>query len=543
MMLLPDFRVRQRDYLLEISRAMTAQLDVDEVLLRILKGAAEMLSAQVGLIALSDGQQATIFQPRAIFGVPPEALMLFTPLLEDILDETHTGLNFDTLDRKMRLVARQLDLSLRQVLALPMIIAGSVVGVIFVFRAYQAETTANDRQVLQSFADQAAIAVQNARLFETIRDEKQRLAAILEHSADGVMILDHGGTIQRFNRALARMSGWAAESAIGQAHDAVIRLSQATGESLTVALARGWPKLADNADNAAPIDLAGLAGDPETLYVEGDLLRPDRSRLSVGITYAPLLDENGTLRNVIAAVRDVTHFRQAEQAKSAFVSIVSHELKTPVTLIKGYAETLLRDDSHWDAATMRGSLHVIVEEADRLTELIGNLLTASRLQADGLQLSQVGEVDLGEVARRAVERFQTQADTHTITTDFPPDFPLIEGDEARLRQVIDNLLSNAVKYSPRGGEVAVYGTFDTDSVTVAVQDHGIGLPQDEQDRIFERFYRVDSTLTRTTQGTGLGLYLSRAIVEAHGGRMAVESAIGTGSTFSFQLPRRFDRPL
>lgn len=121
--------------------------------------------------------------------------MLFTPLLEDILDETHTGLNFDTLDHKMRLVARQLDVSLRQVLALPMIIAGSVVGVIFVFRAYQGETTANDRQVLQSFADQAAIAVQNARLFENVRDEKQRLAAILEHSADGVMILDHDGTI------------------------------------------------------------------------------------------------------------------------------------------------------------------------------------------------------------------------------------------------------------------------------------------------------------------------------------------------------------
>jgi len=123
------------------------------------------------------------------------------------------------------------------------------------------------------------------------------------------------------------------------------------------------------------------------------------------------------------------------------------------------------------------------------------------------------------------------------------DFPLIQGDEARLRQVIDNLLSNAIKYSPKGGPIVVHGRYDDRSVTLAVEDHGIGLPHDEQDRIFQRFYRVDSTLTRTTQGTGLGLYLSRAIVEAHGGRMMVESTAGVGSTFSFRLPRTLDRAL
>ncbi|MHB8628010.1 MAG: ATP-binding protein [Aggregatilineales bacterium] len=521
---MPDYRVRQRDYLLEISRAMTAQLDLSEVLVRILEAAVSMLGGQVGLIALYD-DSVHMFHAHAIFGVPTDALPLFAPLLEDILDDSQTGLALDTLNLRMRQVARRLDLRLRQVLALPMQIQGNIVGVIFVFRVYQTETTANDRQVLQSFADQAAIAVQNARLYQSIRDEQQQLSAILEHSADGVMILDAGRVIRRFNRALARMSGWSADAATGQLHDTVVVLKHIEhGESLNSAVQRGWPHQASYESS-------------DTLYVEGDWQRPDGSYLSVGITYAPLLDERGLLKNVIVNVRDITHFRQAQEAKSAFISIVSHELKTPVALIKGYAGTLRRNDAHWEPATVQQSLTVIEDEADRLSELIENLLAASKLQADGLRLTHIGDVDMRRLAERAVERFQTQSTLHTLSVDFPPDFPTIHGDEARLRQVFDNLLGNAVKYSPRGGNITVRGVYDDQIVSVSVSDQGVGLPLDEQDRIFERFYRVESTLSRSTQGTGLGLYLAHAIIEAHGGTIRVQSEPGKGSTFTFTLPR------
>lgn len=526
MLMLPDYRVRQRDYLLEISRAMTAQLDLGEVLVRILEAAVSMLGGQVGLIALND-EDAHGFNAHAIFGVPSDALPLFAPLLEDILDDSQTGLALDTLNIRMRQVARRLDLRLRQVLALPMQMQSSMVGVIFVFRVYQTETTPNDRQVLQSFADQAAIAVQNARLYQSVRNEQQQLSAILEHSADGVMILDAGRVIRRFNRALARMSGWSAEVATGQLHDTVVILKRIEqGEPLSVAIQHGWPHSPNG--NEVP---------GNSLYVEGDWQRPDGSSLSVGITYAPLLDERGTLKNVIVNVRDITHFRQAQEAKSAFISIVSHELKTPVALIKGYAGTLRRNDAQWDPATVQQSLAVIEDEADRLSELIENLLAASKLQADGLRLTQVGDVDMRRLADRSVERFRTQSTLHTLGVDFPSNFPTIHGDETRLRQVLDNLLSNAIKYSPRGGNIVVRGVYDDQTVSICVSDQGVGLPQDEQDRIFERFYRVESTLSRSTQGTGLGLYLARAIVEAHGGTIRVQSEPGKGSTFTFTLPR------
>lgn len=524
MLLLPDYRVRQRDFLLEISRVMTSQLNLDEVLRLILEAATSMLAGQVGVIALREPDRT--FRTRATIGVEVDRIPLLNPLLEDITDDNEAGFNIAELDRKMRLVARSLDMRLRQVVALPMIMVGEVVGVIFIFRAYQSQSDPNDRLVLQSFADQAAIAVHNARLYQRVNEDRGRLAAILDHSADGIMILDAVRRIVGFNKALGRMVGWSPADAIGRFHSAIIAWERIEhGQPLDQAIAGGWP-------NSRPADAP-----PDTLYVEGDLGRSDGSRISLGITYAPLLDANGGLYNIIANVRDITHFREAQELKSTFISVISHELKTPVALIKGYAGTLRRDDAQWDAATMQHGLSVIEEEADRLGDLIENLLAASKLQANGMRLTNVGDVDLSAVAARSVERFQTQTTIHKLVTDFPPDFPIIQGDETRLRQVIDNLVSNAIKYSPDGGEVRISGTFDDQSVTVAVSDQGVGLPQDEQEHIFERFYRVDDALTRKTQGTGLGLYLARAVIDAHKGTISVDSQPGKGSTFRFTLPK------
>jgi signal transduction histidine kinase len=216
---------------------------------------------------------------------------------------------------------------------------------------------------------------------------------------------------------------------------------------------------------------------------------------------------------------------------------VSHELKTPVALIKGYAETLRREDADWDRETMQESLGVIAEEADHLTHLIDSLLEASRIQASGLKLEPT-DVNLARLAEKVVDGFRTQTNVHTFELDFPADFPPSWGDPERLREVLSNLVSNAVKYSPDGGTVWVGGRIDGAGVTIYVADQGMGIPPEEQDRIFDRFHRVDSGLHRRTEGTGLGLYLVKAIVEAHGGRVWVESAPGRGSIFMFTLPRR-----
>jgi len=174
--------------------------------------------------------------------------------------------------------------------------------------------------------------------------------------------------------------------------------------------------------------------------VEGDLKRKNNQLpLPVGISYAPLLSREGTLQNIIVTVRDITRFRQAEELKSTFISIVSHELKTPVALIKGYVSTLRREDANWDRSIVADSLAVIEEESDRLTQMIENLLDASRLQAGGFPIKR-SDVNLPDLARRITTRLQTQTSHHTLRVDFPEGFQVVLADETRLEQVLSNLI-------------------------------------------------------------------------------------------------------
>jgi PAS domain S-box-containing protein len=517
--MLTDYRVRQREYLLEISRALTAQLKLDELLHMVLEAATSMLAGQAGLIALRDADGSFVI--RASYGLPRALVPYFGPLLTDIPDDADLRrFHIPGLGEKLGQVATELGLRLQQVVALPMSMRRELIGALYVFRAYGTRFTANDRQILASFADQATIAVYNAQLYERVSQEKRRLDAILEYSADGVMILDAGHHIAVFNRALAQLSLWSAVDALGRHHDDVIRWAHLeTDLDLGAAVAGGWP-----------------LSSARQLYVEGDLRRRNGGTVSVGITYAPLFDREGRLVNIIAGVRDITRFREAEEIKSTFISVISHELKTPVALIKGYADTLLRDDARWEPGTVQESLTVILEEADRLNQLIDNLLDASRLQVGALPLD-MDQVALDALAERVAARFRTQTQIHDIVVRFPPDLPLAAGDPSRLEQVLNNLLSNAIKYSPDGGTIEISGRATDHDVIVTVSDEGVGIPFEEQSRVFERFFRGARERHQRTPGAGLGLYLVKAIVEAHAGRTWVESDPGKGAAFSFAVPR------
>jgi signal transduction histidine kinase len=272
------------------------------------------------------------------------------------------------------------------------------------------------------------------------------------------------------------------------------------------------------------------------LYAEGLHQRADGLAITLADNYSPQFNEEGQITQFIANVRDMTRLREAEELKQTLLSVISHELKTPVSIIKGYAGTLAREDANWDKATLAEGLAVIEEEADRLDHLINNLLEASRLQAGGVKL-RLGFVDLSDMAKSTVEKLQTTTDKHTFTLDFPEDFPPIQGDHERLQEVLTNLIGNAIKYSPDGGLIKVGGLVtDANTVRLYVSDEGIGISPGDQEQIFDRFYRVDNGLTRQTPGTGLGLFLVKAVVEAHGGQVRVESTPGQGSVFWVELP-------
>ncbi len=528
---LVDVRVLQREYLLAISRAMTAELDLSDLLRLILQSAVELVSGKAGIIALADPIDGSL-RVAAVYGIPANLIDYFAPLLQD-LPQTDAGENdlLPELMRRLQQVTGKADLGFTQVIRLPMSSGGMVVGMIYIFQAGNYYFVPDAASLLRGFAEQAAIAVINARLYEQIKKEKQRLDAILEYSADGVMILDPSLRITVFNHALSNMTGWPADEAIGLPHDDVIQWhSLKTDSDLNDAISDGWP-------------LPGASH----LYVEGDVIchQSDcvqgRDTITLGITYSPVLDDDGKMTDIIANVRDLTRYREEEELQKTFISVVSHELKTPVSIIKGYAGTLRRDDAHWSSDVVDESLAVIEEESDNLTELIDSLLEVSRLQAGTFRLEISDDVFLPKIAADVARKLGRQTDRHKISVYFEPEFPTIIGDERRLTQVLNNLVSNAIKYSPDGGDILIKGELHPDYVTVAVRDKGIGVPAHEQGRIFQKFARLDNALSRKTEGTGLGLFLSKAIVEAHDGRIWYQNNSelepgAPGTTFTFSLP-------
>jgi signal transduction histidine kinase len=515
--LLPDYRVRQRDYLLEIARALTQELNLDKLLGRILRISVEMLAGQAGLIALrAEGGGWRVVASQGIhssFLRAAEAYLAQVPEEED-----PQRYELPEINRLFNELAQMASKGLLSGFGLPLAAGNRVLGIILIFRGYEGALSSNDYTLLDSFASQAAVAVQNAQLYTQSNRERSRLTGLLDSLADGVLILAADHRIERCNPAMARMLQLKVDDVVVRKHEEVIAwMRPPAGQTLEQAEADGWP-LSPHAH----------------LYVEGDLKRNSGIPLPVGITYAPLVSDEGGLVNIILTVRDITKFRQADELKSTFISIISHELKTPVALIKGYVSTLRRDDAEWDPAIVQDSLEVIEEEADRLAGLIENLLDASRLQAGGMTLKHT-DLSLPDLAGRVAERMQTQTKNHTIHSEFPDYFPVVLADENRIQQVLTNLVGNAIKYAP-DGEIRINGEVRADNVIICVSDQGPGIAPEDIPHVFDRFYR-GTDMAKFTKGAGLGLYLTRAIVEAHGGRIWVDTSPGQGTRMYFSLPR------
>lgn len=373
----------------------------------------------------------------------------------------------------------------------------------------------------QALAGLLVTAIRQRQEIARLQQENRQLGSILHFSGDGIITVDATLRITGFNPAMQVMTAWHEREVLGRFYYDVLRPRSPQGTPL------------------------GYARDPLVQAIETGrtvldrgliLLTRDGQQVDVSVTAAAVRSPLGQPISGVLNVRDITRSREAEELRTTFISVISHELQTPIAIIKGYASTLAREDAHWDVATLRDRLRAIEEESDRLSHLVGNLLYASRIQAGGLTMERA-ELDLAEMTRAVVRRFAARSPNLDLRVRFPAHCPLVLADRERIEEVLMNLLDNAVKYSPRGQRIRVRGQVSDDEVIVHVIDAGAGIPLRERARIFERFQRVENTAARRTQGAGLGLYICRAIVEAHGGHIWVRSTLGRGSIFSFALPR------
>jgi len=373
---------------------------------------------------------------------------------------------------------------------------------------------------LQLFIAHLAAGLRSALKSQSLVKEQRRLAAIFQQSAEGILTVDTALRIIDFNPAMERLTGWRESEVLGRFYFEVLRPKDRQGNELGL--------------QGSPI-LQAFAGQ-SVVNREMVIAARDGQHFDVSVTAACVRSSKGEPTSGILTVRDVTREREEEEKRSTFISVISHELQTPIAIIKGYASTLARTDAKFDAAALRSRLLAMEEEADRLNKLVGNLLYASRIQAGGLQMD-IAPLDLANLVQKVAHRLQVKSPGVTIRVNVPANLPAVMADRDRIEEVLQNLLDNAVKYSPDKHEVTVACRATGDEVIVSVSDTGMGIYVRDQERIFDRFQRAGDSITLSTQGVGLGLYICRAIVEAHGGHIWVQSALHQGSTFSFSLPR------
>jgi PAS domain S-box-containing protein len=397
--------------------------------------------------------------------------------------------------------------AIRSLLGVPMVVERIIVGVLVVGARAARDFSREEKSLLGLAADRAAIAIENARLYREA-EERGQAARVLGYVADGVFLVDAEGVVQLWNPAAEAITGVRAEAVLGRPIEDAIPGWSMVGKVVSIA---SGPTARTGRSTSLPVEIGG-----RELW------------LSVaGVN---------TVEGTVFAFRDLTEERRLEELKADFIATVSHELRTPIAAVHGAAKTLERDDIALTEELRARLLAVISEQSERLTNLVDDILLTSQVESGRLVLTSE-KVDVVDIARRIVEAARVNAPEQlSVELVASPSLPAVSGDRDKLRQVLANLVANAVKYSPPTGRVELRLEPRDDQLRMAVRDEGVGIPQREQERIFEKFYRVYESMAGGVAGTGLGLYICRELVRRMGGRIWVESSEGQGSTFLVELP-------
>lgn len=422
------------------------------------------------------------------------------------------------------------------VLIVPLITQMETIGVIFMYCNKTAESfMQQDLEFLNILGAQSAIAIKNTFLYNEMGSKNQDLANLKNYLNDvinnmvtGIIVMDMQGIIRTYNHVSENLICVSAAATIGKKYASVLPAS--ISEKIGAALV----EIADSAGqkNKASHEL-------EVDYCETGRVIPIR------ISYNCIKDSASKVFAVIFMLRDMSEsreiqrLREIDKIKSELVANVSHELRTPLTSIKAYSETLIDIVGTEDVDTQKEFLNIICQESERLTNLISNLLDLSKLEAGDFKL-ELSDVNLAEIVKKCALLVKEMASQKgvSITVELPQQSSLVKCDASKIEQVVINLLSNSIKYNkPEGGKVDVSLKESRSTFELMIRDTGIGIPKEACDKIFEKFYRVDSSLTYQVSGTGLGLAIVKHIIDKHNGKITVESTINAGSKFMVTLPK------
>jgi signal transduction histidine kinase len=536
--------------LLRILSEVTASLDLDRALSRTLALLNDAIGADQGTIMLLHTED-NMLHYRAGYGSlsgteeGPGAASSSTPLVLKVgeglsgwvVKNRKPVLVSDLLQDTRWIITHQGTQSHRSALVSPLIVGEDVIGTIMVFHHKPGFFTSDTLEMVKAIGAQVAIAINNAQLYELIRDQAERLGsmlrnqqmeasrqtAILEAVADGVLVTDPANKITFVNASVERILDIGKAQMQGQPLENFAGLFGRTTQTW-IDIVKEW------SENPG----SNQAGES---YAEQISL--DTGQVAL-VHLAPVVWHNEFL-GTVSIFRDITHEVEVDRLKAEFVATVSHELRTPMTSIRGYVDLLLMGAAGAMSENQAHFLDIVKNNTERLNVLVNDLLDVSRIEAGRITLS-IHPVDLQEVASEAVGELQQRSKKENkpidVSLDVKKPLPHVMADAERIRQILANLLDNAYNYTPADGRIKVVLHKDDGSVQVDVTDTGIGISPEHRELVFDRFFRGEDPMVIATPGTGLGLSIVKALVEMHHGKIWMDSTgvPGEGSTFSFTLP-------
>jgi signal transduction histidine kinase len=533
--------------LLRILTEVSSSLDLDRALNRTLSLLNDAIGAEQGTIMLLNAED-NLLHYRAGYGYLSDkvtgegrgfTLKIGEGLAGWVVEHREPALINDLSNDFRWVKTTSSSREHRSAIAMPLLVAEDVIGVLMVFHRKSDFFSAELLNMVKAIAGQVAVAINNAHLYELIRDQAERLGsmlrreqedasrsqAILEAVADGVLVTGTNNRISFMNRSAERILNLETGRVLGQSLDVFGGLFGKSAGPWMQAI-RNWS------------EVPGAYQQGDTFAEQIDL----ENGHIVLVHLAPVIMQNDFL-GTVSIFRDITHEVEVDRLKSEFVATVSHELRTPMTSIRGYVDVLLMGAAGAVNENQTHFLNIVKNNTERLNILVNDLLDISRIESgrvtlspQALDLREVAEDVIGDVLRRSQEENKPMA----LSLDAPRKLPAVYGDMERVRQVMANLVFNAYHYTPENGTITVHihSLNGGHEVQVDVKDNGVGIQPEDQDRVFERFYRGENPLVLATPGTGLGLSIVKQIIEMHKGRIWMKSngIPGEGSTFSFTLP-------